>query len=55
MTVEHIERDANGLVNVPEGPGLGLTPNLKGVKPYLLDVEIVVGGKVLYRTPELVA
>lgn len=55
MTVEHIERDANGLVNVPEGPGLGLTPNLEGVKPYLLDVEIVVGGKVLYRTPELVA
>lgn len=54
MTVEHIARDANGLVNVPEGPGLGLTPNLEAAKPYLLDVEIAVGGKVLYRTPELV-
>ena len=53
MTVEHIARDADGLVNVPEAPGLGLTPNLEAAKPYLLDVEIAVGGKVLYRTPEL--
>lgn len=54
MTVEHIIPDSNGQVNIPEGPGLGLTPNLEAAKPYLLDVEIAVGGKVLYRTPELV-
>ncbi len=54
MTVEHLTPDADGLLNVPEAPGLGLTPNLEAAKPYLLDVEIVVGGKVLYRTPELV-
>lgn len=53
MTFDHIERDANGQVNVPDGPGLGLTPDLEAAKPYLLDVEIAVGGKVLYRTPEL--
>ncbi len=54
LTVEHITPDADGLVNVPDAPGLGMTPNLEAVKRYLLDVEIAVGGKVLYRTPELV-
>jgi L-alanine-DL-glutamate epimerase-like enolase superfamily enzyme len=53
MTKEHILPDANGQVNVPDAPGLGLTPDLEAAKPYLLDVEIAVGGKVLYRTPEL--
>ena len=53
MTKDHILPDANGQINVPDGPGLGLTPDLEAAKPYLLDVEIAVGGKVLYRTPEL--
>ena len=53
MTQDHILPDANGQVNVPDAPGLGLTPDLEAAKPYLLDVEIAVGGKVLYRTPEL--
>lgn len=53
MTQEHILPDANGQVNVPDAPGLGLTPDLEAARPYLLDVEIAVGGKVLYRTPEL--
>jgi L-alanine-DL-glutamate epimerase-like enolase superfamily enzyme len=54
ITHEHVAPDANGLINVPDAPGLGMTPNLEAAKPYLLDVEIAVGGKVLYRTPELV-
>jgi len=54
LTVEHITPDSDGLVNVPEAPGLGMTPNLDAARRYLLDVEIAVGGKVLYRTPELV-
>jgi L-alanine-DL-glutamate epimerase-like enolase superfamily enzyme len=53
MTKDHILPDANGQVNCPDAPGLGLTPDLEAAKPYLLDVEIAVGGKVLYRTPEL--
>jgi L-alanine-DL-glutamate epimerase-like enolase superfamily enzyme len=53
MTKDHILPDANGQVNLPDAPGLGLTPDLEAAKPYLLDVEIAVGGKVLYRTPEL--
>ncbi len=53
MTQDHILPDANGQINVPDAPGLGLMPDLEAAKPYLLDVEIAVGGKVLYRTPEL--
>lgn len=53
MTQEHILPDANGQINLPEAPGLGLLPDLEAAQPYLLDVEIAVGGKVLYRTPEL--
>jgi L-alanine-DL-glutamate epimerase-like enolase superfamily enzyme len=53
ITVDHIERDANGEIRAPERPGLGLTVNTVGLGKYLLDVEIKVGGQVLYRTPAL--
>lgn len=53
ITKEHLERDADGLVHVPEKPGLGLEPNFAALPPYLVDVEIKVGGKVLYATPPL--
>ncbi|MFN8589873.1 MAG: mandelate racemase/muconate lactonizing enzyme family protein [Thermomicrobiales bacterium] len=55
ITCEHIERDADGMVNLPDAPGLGMTPNLEAARRYLLDVEISIGGKILYRTPELAA
>jgi hypothetical protein len=45
--------DANGKINVPEAPGLDVTPDTAALKKYLVDVEIKVGGKVLYRTPAL--
>jgi L-alanine-DL-glutamate epimerase-like enolase superfamily enzyme len=53
ITHEQIARDADGFVRPPDAPGLGMTPNLEAAKRYLLDVEISVGGKTLYRTPEL--
>ena len=44
--------DANGEVNVPDAPGLGIDePGRHG--KYLVDVEIAAKGKVLYRTPKL--
>jgi L-alanine-DL-glutamate epimerase-like enolase superfamily enzyme len=54
ITDEHIVPGVDGLIYLPEAPGLGFTPNLEAAKRYLWDVEIAVGGKVLYRTPELV-
>lgn len=53
ITTEHLLPDANGQINVPEAPGLGLEPNKKGLLPYLVDTEIKVKGQVLYRTPTL--
>jgi L-alanine-DL-glutamate epimerase-like enolase superfamily enzyme len=54
ITHEHIARDADGMVRPPAAPGLGMTPDLEAAKRYLRDVEIAVGGRTLYRTPELV-
>ena len=42
-----------GPANVPERPGLGVTPDLEAAKRYLVDTEIRIGGKTIYQTPEL--
>jgi L-alanine-DL-glutamate epimerase-like enolase superfamily enzyme len=44
---------ADGLVRVPETPGLGVSVNINTIRRYLIDTEIRVAGKTLYRTPEL--
>ncbi len=53
LTADHLERDADGQVCVLDRPGLGLQPDLDAAARYLVDVEIKVGGRVLYRTPKL--
>ena len=53
ITTEHLLPDANGQINVPERPGLGLEPNKVGLQSYIVDTEIKVKGQVLYRTPTL--
>lgn len=46
-----LKRDGNGELAAPDAPGLGVDIDRDGLKTYLLDVEIKVGGKTLYRTP----
>jgi L-alanine-DL-glutamate epimerase-like enolase superfamily enzyme len=53
MTREHLLPDSNGEIRLPQRPGLGISPDLQAVRKYLVDTEIRVGGKVLYRTPQL--
>ena len=53
LTHEHITPDAEGSIRLPDAPGLGVTIDFESARRYLLDVEIAVAGKVLYRTPEL--
>jgi L-alanine-DL-glutamate epimerase-like enolase superfamily enzyme len=53
MTREHLLPDANGEIRLPERPGLGISPDLEAIPKYLVDAEIRVGGKVLYKTPAL--
>src|SRR5579862_88959 len=53
LTTTAIVRGEDGLIALPEGPGLGISPSLETIQRYLVDVEIKVSGKVLYRTPEV--
>jgi L-alanine-DL-glutamate epimerase-like enolase superfamily enzyme len=53
MCKTHIAPNANGEIVLPEKPGLGIEIDMDAVKKYLIDVEIRVGGKTLYRTPSL--
>lgn len=53
VTKNHLERDAQGQIHAPQSPGLGMEVNLNKLRTYLVDVEISVDGKLLYRTPEL--
>ncbi|RYE08063.1 MAG: mandelate racemase/muconate lactonizing enzyme family protein [Hyphomicrobiales bacterium] len=51
MTRNHIVRDANGQINVPDAPGLGIEINPEALTKYAVDVEIKVGGKTIFSTP----
>jgi len=53
LSHEHLLPDTDGFLHVPEAPGLGVTPNIAALQPYLVDVEIAVRGQILYRTPAL--
>ena len=52
-TRNHLLPDGNGQIHVPDAPGLGMEVNLEALRPYVVDTEIRVGGKVIYRTPAL--
>ena len=46
-------RGEDGLVRLPDAPGLGIEPDTAALAPYLKQVEIVIDGETLYTTPEL--
>lgn len=52
-TKTRLEVADNGTVAAPDAPGLGLEPDLETLRGYLVEVEISVNGKTLYRTPDL--
>jgi hypothetical protein len=41
------------MIYAPDKPGMGVEINVAGIKKYLVDVEIKVGGKTLFTTPTL--
>lgn len=53
MTHQRMIPDTDGMLRIPDGPGLGVTPDLAVLARYLVDVEIRVGGRTLYQTPAL--
>jgi L-alanine-DL-glutamate epimerase-like enolase superfamily enzyme len=53
MNKNKIEIQSDGMIQVPERPGLGIDFDTKTIEKYLVDVEIKVSGKVLYKTPTI--
>ena len=51
LTLDRIEVGADGMIEAPDAPGMGLTINTAAVKKYAVEAEIKVAGKILYSTP----
>ena len=51
ITANSILPSSDGLIRLPEAPGIGMDVDPTAWGPYLQDVEIRVGGRTLYRTP----
>lgn len=45
--------DGNGVVHLPETPGLGVEPDVEALQKYQVPVEIRVGGKLFYSSTPL--
>jgi L-alanine-DL-glutamate epimerase-like enolase superfamily enzyme len=52
LTSNHLERDHQGYVVVPDSPGLGIDINTEAARRYLVDVEIKVKGDVLFASSD---
>lgn len=52
LTAPVLAPGADGLVRVPEAPGLGIEPDPATIRKFLVPVEIIVGGERLYQTPD---
>jgi L-alanine-DL-glutamate epimerase-like enolase superfamily enzyme len=53
VTRTPILRDSDGLVAPPAGPGLGVSVDVGALGKYLVELEVELGGRTLYRTPAL--
>jgi L-alanine-DL-glutamate epimerase-like enolase superfamily enzyme len=53
ITTSAIVPSEDGLIRLPDSPGLGMDVDPSAWGPYLQDVEIKIGGRVLYRTPAI--
>ncbi|MFO0912550.1 MAG: mandelate racemase/muconate lactonizing enzyme family protein [Pirellulales bacterium] len=43
----------DGRIAIPDGPGLGIEPDVQALQKYLVDVEIRVAGRTLFRSVPL--
>jgi L-alanine-DL-glutamate epimerase-like enolase superfamily enzyme len=47
LTARRLEPDADGLLRLPERPGLGLEPDPQALEKYRVEIEIKVNGKLI--------
>lgn len=48
LTVNHIQPDAEGLIHLPDAPGLGIEVSEAALKKYRVPVEIRVGDRTIF-------
>ena len=53
ITVNSIDKDKNGYIKIPDGPGLGVDINLPSLKKYLRNVEISIDSNTIFQSSEL--
>ena len=53
ITVNSIDKDKNGYIKLPDGPGLGVDINLSSLKKYLRNVEISIDSNTIFQSSEL--
>ena len=51
LTRNHLRPGADGLVRLPDAPGLGIEIDGAAVRRYQVDVELRVSGRTLYASP----
>jgi len=51
LTRNHLLPDGAGTVRAPDAPGLGITIDPVAVRQYQRDIELRVGGRMLYQSP----
>lgn len=51
LSANHLTPDAEGRIQLPDRPGLGIAIDAAALQRYLVDTEIRVKGRVLYKTP----
>ena len=49
---DQLAPDNEGLIRLPESPGLGVEPDLATISRYLVPVQIQVAGRTRYSTPD---
>ena len=50
LTLTRIEPGPDGLIRLPDGPGLGVDVNPDALRRYAVEVEIKVGGRLLFAS-----
>lgn len=53
LTKTKLVPDGEGRLQLPDAPGLGIEPDPAAIRKYLQPVEMRVGDRVVYRTPEV--
>jgi L-alanine-DL-glutamate epimerase-like enolase superfamily enzyme len=49
LSTARLMPNAQGLIQVPESPGLGIEPNREAVRKYYVPVEIKVGDQIIFQ------